>query len=146
MNISGKNLPEIRWHRAVFFTEVGIRRDVATNTHSPLVSFYTASLYRLITGETSSAPPPPRLFLQDIAATDNIYFEKWPAHASRPYNKRTKREKNSLLSPWRRERERKTRGKNFQLYLQLYLFPRYLRRNNIVTHFHLDKNCIHQSP
>lgn len=62
--------------------------------------------------------PPPRrpFFLQDIAATDNIYFEKWPAHASRPYNKRTKREKErEKFSPFHPE---KREGKISNLYLR----------------------------
>lgn len=78
--------------------------------------------------------PPPRrpFFLQDIAATDNIYFEKWPAHASRPYNKRTKRErkkerKNSLRSIQRNAR------KKFLTSICDDLFQRYecIRNNKI---------------
>lgn len=100
MNISEKNLPEIRWHRpyrAVFFTEVGIRRDVATNTQPSCLVLYHLSLspYHWRDVFSPVVLPLTVFFPQDIAATDNIYFEKWPAHASRPSEQR-EREKNSL--------------------------------------------------
>lgn len=81
-------LPEIQWRRrSPLFMATG--RCCRPHT-SPLVSFYTFSLYRLITRETSSSsspsPQPSRciysLFLalwQDTAATDNIYYKTWPS-------------------------------------------------------------------
>lgn len=114
MNISGKNLPEIRWHRpyrAVFFTEVGIRRDVATNTQPSCLVLYHLSLspYHWRDVFSPVALPLTVFFPQDIAATDNIYFEKWPAHASRPSEqKEREREK---FSPFPRRREKRSFSK-----------------------------------
>lgn len=108
MNISGKNLPEIRWHRpyrAVFFTEVEIRRDVATNTQPSCLVLYHLSLspYHWRDVFSPVAFPLTVFFPQDIAATDNIYFEKWPAHASRPSEQRERERKILSVSTAQRE-------------------------------------------
>lgn len=99
-------LPEIQWRRrSPPFIATG--RCCRPHT-SPLVSFYTFSLYRLITRDVFQAlspffsPLPSRcifsLFLalwQDTAATDNIYYKTWSSMLafSCIFLQRTKREK-----------------------------------------------------
>lgn len=81
-------LPEIQWRRrSPLFMATG--RCCRPHT-SPLVSFYTFSLYRLITRDVFqsllSSPQPSRCISslfptlwQDTAATDNIYYKTWPS-------------------------------------------------------------------
>lgn len=70
-------------------------------THSPLVSFYTSSLYRLITRETSSAPRSPSTVSSSKTLPTLITFiwRNGPL-ALRLYNGRTKQRKNSPFMVW----------------------------------------------
>lgn len=95
-------LPEIQWrqHGPLFMAS---GRCCRLHT-SPLVSFYTFSLYRLIIRDVSQSSPvvapratffPPAL-RQDTTATDNIYYETWSsilAFHARVFLRWTKRRK-----------------------------------------------------
>lgn len=101
MNISGKNLPEIRWHRpyrAVFFTEVGIRRDVATNTQPSCLVLYHLSLspYHWRDVFSPVALPSPFSSRKTLQPLITFISRNGPLTLLAQANKEREREKNSL--------------------------------------------------
>lgn len=108
MNISGKNLPEIRWHRpyrAVFFTEVGIRRDVATNTQPSCLVLYHLSLspYHWRDVFSPVALPSPFSSRKTLQPLITFISRNGPLTLLAQANKEREREKFSPF-PWRREK------------------------------------------
>lgn len=113
MNISGKNLPEIRWHRpyrAVFFTEVGIRRDVATNTQPSCLVLYHLSLspYHWRDVFSPVALPSPFSSRKTLQPLITFISRNGPLTLLAQANKEREREK---FSPFPRRREKRSFSK-----------------------------------
>lgn len=82
-------------------------------THSPLVSFYTTSLYRLITGETSSAPwPSPAPFSSCKTLQPLITFISRNGPLT-PLQQANKERERKIFSVRREKREGKNLDKNW---------------------------------
>lgn len=115
MNISGKNLPEIRWHRphrAVFFTEVGIRRDVATNTQPSCLVLYHLSLSPYHWRDVFSPWPSPAPFSSCKTLQPLITFISRNGPLT-PLQQANKERERKIFSVRREKREGKNLDKNW---------------------------------